>query len=441
MNPRVFFVLAIVLIGAAFGLSRFEFGKASTNDPDAPPRSEELRMFQGDLSSIQEVLIHRAETLDVIRIEPAGDGIWSLTEPIADRAEPVLLRMLFQLLASDTAAKPEAIWDARTDAELGLAEPRVDLEIRYGEQDFYRLAIGARHSNGMSSFAERNGKRILVPRSMVELLERPSNQWRDHTVLRWPLQVVEVKWQPADGAGFTARRTGQGWTLTEPLQSRVDPIRVRALDRLIGMRAASLPSDSPPPDLRERLLAGGGSLRITSLLEGQQERQQEFRVHESVLLDIDRAFLLPTYNEDLNVLAYTAEDLRSKQLLNFDPSHIASLRVHLEAGPVELRRSSQGWTGEDGELLPSAAQKRLTTLLVELSNLETVKEAQRPSQELARQLQLSISARPVERGATVLRWWPSAGSEGSVVSEGKSRASYRSTSDFDAIWVEILGKP
>jgi len=132
--------------------------------------------------------------------------------------------------------------------------------------------------------------------------------------------------------------------------------------------------------------------------------------------------------------------LRSKRLLNFDPSHIASLRVHLEAGPVELRRSSQGWTDEAGELLPSAASKRLTTLLVDLANLETVREAQRPSDELARQLLLSISARPVERGATVLRWWPSQAQPGSIVSEGQSRASYQSASDYDAIWAEILGR-
>jgi hypothetical protein len=441
MNPRVLFVLALVLIGAAFGLSRLDFSAQPKPPADTPELATDLRLFQGDLSTIHEILIHRTESFDVLRIEPAEDGIWRLTEPLADRAEPVLLRILFQLLDSAAASQPEAIWEARTDAELGLAEPRVDLEIRSGEQDFYRLAIGARHSNGTSCFAKRNGKRILVPRSIVELLERPASQWRDHTVLRWPLQVIEIKWQPASGAGYTARRTGQGWELIEPLQSRVDPIRVRALDRLIGMRAASLPSDSPPPELREQLAAAGGILQFTSLLEGQKERRQEFRVHDGVLLDIDRAFLLPTYNEDLNVLEYGAEELRSKRLLHFDPSHIASLRVHLEDGPVELRRSSQGWIGEDGELLHGAAQKRLTSLLVELANLETVTEAERPTDQLARQLQLSISARPVERGATVLRWWPSPTEAGSIVSHAQSRASYQAGSDFDAIWAQILGSP
>lgn len=441
MNPRVLFVLVLVLVGAAFGLSRLDFSSEPEPRPGASELNADSRLFQGELESIHEILIHRAETLDVLRIEPAGDGIWSLTEPLSDRAEPVLLRMLFQLLGSDTASQPEAIWDARTNAELGLAEPRIDLEIRFGDQGFYHLAIGARHSNGMSSFAQRNGERILVPRSIVELLERPSSQWRDHTVLRWPLQVVEVKWQPSEGDGFTARRTGQGWELTEPVQSRVDPIRVRALDRLIGMRAASLPSDAPPAELRERLLAAGGVLQFTSLLDGSTERSQTFRVHDSVLLDVDRAYLLPTYNEDLNVLAYSAEELRSKRLLNFDPSHIASLRVHLQNGPVELRRSSQGWVGEDGELLSAAARKRLTTLLVELANLETVQEAQRPADQLARQLQLSISARPVERGSTVLRWWPSASAAGCIVSEGQNRASFQSALDLDAIWAEILGKP
>lgn len=441
MNPRVLFVLALALIGAAFGLSRLDFAAAPQDPEELSEQSSGQRLFAGELASIEEILIHRAETLDVLRIEPAGNGIWSLTEPLSDRAEPVLLRMLFQMLDRDTAIQPEAIWNARTDAELGLAEPRIDLEIRFGEQGFYRLSIGARHSDGMHSFAQRNGERILVPRSIVELLERPASQWRDHTVLRWPLQVIEVKWQPSEGAGFTVRRTGQGWQLTEPLQSRVDPIRVRTLDRLIGMRAASLPSDAPPPELRERLAESGGRLQFTSMLEGKTELSQTFRVHDSVLLDLDRAYLLPAYGEDLNALAYSAEELRSKRLLHFDPSHIASLRVHLEDGPVELRRTSQGWVGEDGELLPAAARKRLTTLLVELASMETIQEAQRPADQLARQLQLSISARPVERGSTVLRWWPSSNAAGSIVSEGQNRVSFQSKLDLDAIWVEILSRP
>lgn len=439
MNPRVLFVLAIVLIGAALGLRQFLPGGEAELDPSETTAESLDQLYSGDLAGIQEILIHRAETLDLVRIEPAGDGIWSVTEPILDRAEPALLRMLFAMLQSESVAKPEAVWDARTDAELGLAEPRVDLEIRGSEGEFFQLAIGARHSNGMSSFASRNGERILLPRNFVELLERPASQWRDHTVLRWPMHVVEMEWRPSQGGGFLAKRTGTGWELVEPIASRMDPIRVRGLDRLIGMRSSSLPSDGPTPELREKLENSGGVLRFVSLIDGKVERSQEFRVHEGVLLDLDRQFLLPVYFEDLNVLSYSAEDLRSKRLLNFDPTHIASLRVNLPDGAVELRRTSQGWTGPNEQLLPPAARNRLTTLLVELANLETVQEAERPSAELARQLMLSISTRPIERGATVLRWWPSE-EAGSVVAQGQSRMSYTSQADYDAIWAEILGE-
>ena len=104
-----------------------------------------------------------------------------------------------------------------------------------------------------------------------------------------------------------------------------------------------------------------------------------------------------------------------------------------------LRRTSLGWTGEDGELLPADARNRLTRLLVELANLQTDQEGQRPEGELARQLTLSIAARVTERNATVLRWWPS--SEGSVVSEGASGQTYVSSLDLDSIFAEILGTP
>lgn len=442
MNPRALLVLALVLIGAAVGLSTLlsDPAEPQPSQPDANSEEAPEVLLAIERDQIHEILIHRAETRDVLRLVPSADGHFQVTEPLVDRAEPALVRQLIETLRRSPIVEPEAAWAARTDAELGIAAPNTDLEILYGpERKLFRLAIGARHQSGAQVFASRNGQRVLVSRALAEMLTRPAQQWRDHAVLRFPRNIVRIRWQPLRGEGFEVERAGRSWNLVAPIDGRVDPVRVRGLDRMIGMRVASLPTDEAPADLADQFLRVGGQLKLTALLDGEREVEQELLLYEGVALDTERAYFLPIYEDDLNVLDYSASELRSRQLLAFDPTHITSLRVTLPEGSTELRRTSLGWTGEDGELLSPEARNRLTRLLVELANLQTDQEAQRPEGELARQLTLSIAARVTERNATVLRWWP--GAEGSVVSEGASVQSYTSTLDLDAIFAEILGAP
>lgn len=440
MNPRVLLLLAVFLIGAAVGISTLLKPPA---DPQPTPAEMETDADQPEvllaLESIEidEILIHRAETRDVLRLVPSGDGHFAVTEPLVDRAEPALTRQLIEFLRRTPVVEPEAAWAARTDAELGIAAPSVDLEVIYGEdRKLFQLALGARHPSGSQVFASRNGQRVLVSRGLAEMLTRPAQQWRDHAVLRHPRHTIRIRWQPATGEGFEVERSGRSWNLIAPIDGRLDPIRVRALDRMIGMRVASLPTDHVPEGVAEQFRNLGGELHLTALLDGEREVEQVLRIYDGVAFDESREYLMPIYEDDLNVLDFSASELRSRQLINFDPTHITSMRVTLPEGSTELRRSSLGWARADGEVLSPAARNRLTRLLIELANLETDQEAQRPAGELARQLTLSISARVTERNATVLRWWPSA--EGSVVSEGASGQSYRSELDLDAVFAEIL---
>ncbi|MAW59657.1 MAG: hypothetical protein CMJ94_02340 [Planctomycetes bacterium] len=440
MNPRALFVLALCLIGIAVWIPSL-FPEAETpkiQEEPGPSSDEETPdvLFAADPSSIREILIHRAETQDVVRLEPREDGHYQLTDPLVDRAEPALIGQLLMILSRTPAREMEAAWAARTDAELGIAAPRVDLEILLEDGSLYRLALGARHAGGSQVFAARNGERILAPRALAEMLTRPATQWRDHSILSFPRQVIELAWSPPQGVGFRIRKSGRNWELVEPIQGLVDPIRGRGLDRMIGMRASSLPTDASSDELRAQLEGAGGELRITSLVDGDRKVEQVLRLFEGMAYDRDRAYLLPTYEDDLAVLSYPAQELRSRRLLGFDPTHISSLRLTRPEGTVELRRGSLGWARSDGEVLPSPAQKLLTRTLVEIANLESVQEAERPAGVSARQLVLSISARVTERGSTVFRWWPSA--EGSVGAEGSSTQAYAIATDFDALFEEIL---
>ncbi|MCH2101496.1 MAG: DUF4340 domain-containing protein [Planctomycetes bacterium] len=434
MSPRSLFALTIALIGAAIALSTL-IPNPTTVDRQVEKGS--VTLLAVDPDDIHEVLIHRADTRDLLRLVPSSDGHFDLKEPLVDRAEPALVRALIETLHRTPVVEPEAAWAARTDAELGIAAPSADLEIIYGpDRELFRLAIGARHQSGTHVFASSNGQRVLVSRALAEMLTRPAQQWRDHAVVKFPRNTTSIRWQPFTGEGFEIKRSGRSWNLVAPIDGRVDPVRVRAIDRMIGMRVASLPTDGVPDEIAEQFRYRGGELRLTALLDGKREVEQVLRILDGIAFDEERDYLLPIYADDLNVLDYPASELRSRQLISFDPTHITSLRVTLPKGSTELRRGSQGWARENGKLLSPAGRNRLTRLLVELANVQAELEAQRPKGELARQLTLSISARVSERNATALRWWPLP--EGSVLAERSSRQSYASELDLDAIFAEIL---
>ena len=74
MNPRALFVLALCLIGIAVWIPSL-FPEAETpkiQEEPGPSSDEETPdvLFAADPSSIREILIHRAETQDVVRLEP-----------------------------------------------------------------------------------------------------------------------------------------------------------------------------------------------------------------------------------------------------------------------------------------------------------------------------------------------------------------------------------
>jgi len=445
MNPRVLFILVLALLASAGGL--WWLGQESTthevdeNRVEAAKQDQQLEtVFPCKLDDVSELLIHRAERLELLRLVPLGDGLWGLTDTIVDRASAAMLEQVARGLFATPVRPVDAAWAQRTDAELGIADPRVDLELRTEAGQVHRLRIGVQHPDGQSAFALSDGLRIQVPIYLADLLQRPVAQWRESVIANFPRLVTRVEWKPADGsAGFTLQNSGRRWDLVEPIQGPLDPIRVKTLLRLINMRASTLPVELPDPEVANALLGTGGELVLHARLDAERTDRQVIQVHmPNVVFSHDRAFVLPVYPNDLRLLNLEAEELRSRAILRFDPSHISSLRLTRPEGSIELQKGSLGWSRMNGEVLPPAARKRLVSHLVQLANIETEVLAERPEDVPARQLMLSISARPVERGSTLLWFWPQA-DQGTVLGTAESRQHYLSELDFDAIWEEILG--
>lgn len=442
MNPRTLMILVLALLGLTYGLASWiqpaDSAGESEKQQSGADDPQSAALYPYDMLGIREVLVHRAESLDLLRLIPGPRHTWRLTDPIEDRAEPALLAQLFQTLSLHKFSPPETAWSARTDAELGLAEPRVELEIVHESAPLFRLLIGTRHPDGSRAFARLNGRRCMVPLALLDLLERKGQTWRDHGIVEGPRAVSELIWEPHDGTRIRLTRQGRDWKLQEPIEGPLDPLRLGSLQRLLGARSSELPIDPLEDAVRSAAEAEAGRLTLRSPAGTEGEVfTQTLYLRSGVFLDPQRAFAMPSYGDDLAFLAMPAEELRSQRLLQFEPRNISSLRVTRPNGAVELRRGSRGWTDSEGELLTPAARKQLTAHLVTLANLEATEVRPRPEGIPPRQVTLSIANRVVERNAVILRYWPLA-EGGTVVTAGSSTQGYFVGLDFEGFWNGIL---
>lgn len=450
MNPRILLVVILLLLAAAWGLTRLggEPSAPAAGGGDAARTAARAGAGQDPASAgpllalpadqVAELLIHQSDRLAVLRLVPGEHGLWTLTEPLVDQAEPFLVASLLHALLELEAPTLDPGWAVASDEELGLTEPGQVVEVRTHDGALHRIRFGAQVPGDAGRFALVDGVRAQAPSQLAVMLERAPDLWRSHALLRWPRGAWRIEWRPADGPGFLVERSGNAWGIVDPVHGPLDPRRVKTLERLIGTRCSSLPTDRTPAEVQERLIQEAGVLRATMRMPDGNERVQTLHVvRDNLLLDAERGFLLPVYPDDVDLLQLRGEELRSRRLLDFDPRQISSLRLTRPEGRIEMTRSSQGWRDEDGELLSAAAAQALTGLLVSLAEVEAVEPVERPDGVEARQVLLSLASRPVERNATRLWWWPLPDG-GCAVATSDSRRHYRTARDWDAAWAEVV---
>jgi uncharacterized protein DUF4340 len=447
MNPKKLLLLVLVLLGLALALQQWS---PAVDDPGAATEVDDATSVQnpsvstladrldGALPQIRELTLHQTESLSILRFHPTDSEGWQMDDPIVDRAEPVLMDALLHLLFKAPTLEVGAAWQNSTDAELGLAKPRADLEIQFQDGSLDVLSLGAPDPDGTHHFASLNGQRLMVLRGAADLLLRPAEHWRDHAIFYWPQTVQSVRWAPQHGEGFVLQRNGSSWEILEPIQATLDPLRVKTLFRCLGSRVGSLPTDHTPLETRQSMLEHGDLLELTSNFKNRPPGVQSLRLYKGIAMDMNRPYLLAFSPEDFRLFNYTAEEIRSHRLVEFEPSHIASIRILKDSREYILRRSQSGWLDRQGQPLPAKAQKQLQTLLVYLATFEGHQLVQANADSGPRSILLSLASNPTPRGATMLRYWPVDAEHSALSAEG-SRQKYQTERNLDLEWDQILG--
>jgi len=140
-------------------------------------------------------------------------GVWSLTEPFADLADGQRPQ---DLLGDLNASQIKEFVDAPSDlAELGLAEPRVEVTIvRGGDAPPVVLAFGAERTvDGATQVACRRGDRVswVDGTALSHATDLAPAAWRLGTLVKLDTWAVEELRIEAGGSEATLTRDESGW--------------------------------------------------------------------------------------------------------------------------------------------------------------------------------------------------------------------------------------
>lgn len=155
------------------------------------------------------------------------DGIWWMTEPIADLASP---SEADRLVAQLTGARAKDFVHGNDDlAAMGLNPPLYRVTITAGKEPPASVDFGATRADGNSIYARREGQIMTVDGEIVEELSKEAEAYRSTSAVafnRGDVNAVEASFPDAT---FAVTRKDGGWTT-----SQGKPVLAGAADDLLS---------------------------------------------------------------------------------------------------------------------------------------------------------------------------------------------------------------
>lgn len=409
MNPRRVLVLVLALCAAAVGV-RLLSHAGNSGEVKAPVRAP-APLLSGDPQRLERFTVHHPDERRFLRLERKAPGVWELTEPLVDRAEPAAVQAALAALFGEYQP-PRAEWSAMTEEDLGLAPARAVVEARFRGGEAEELRIGAMDFTGDWHVARRRDGLVRLSLPAAQALMRPAPEWRDRRVFAQPNAIQRLEWRPQGDsglAGFTLQRRENKWYLYQPFSAPLEPVARQAVARLLGARSEVLPEERITEEQAAAMREGG---RIE--IQGGAGTDVVW-LHGGYAWAESRPYRLPVFAEDFQVLRSHPDQMRSRRLLDLEPREVVSIRMRSGGREIVLRRQGTGWSGPGGvfmgEGLPTQGipddpfWSYLNRLVETLCGLEHRDPQPCPDGDPAGEILLSRSLTPVERGGQVLLWW------------------------------------
>ncbi len=196
-----------------------------------------------------------AGTIDALTVASRGsastftaDGLsWQQVDPYRCVADALAIRDTLDVLAALPAYQSFAV-DSVDPAALGLDRPVATLDLA-GPGGAYRIELGRRAPAGRAWV--RVGDRIISTSDALHALVVSSDprRWRDPALFERLSPELDRIVLKQGVATMVLERTGQRWSMREPVQTRADAEAVgRLIDALSRVRAEAWVADLPAGD-------------------------------------------------------------------------------------------------------------------------------------------------------------------------------------------------
>jgi len=422
MNPQRLLFLLLVLLALAAGIGWL----ALREDPDKQPQLPQ--------AAADALMAGRPKDLRMLRIERPRYGqrvafrfdqdAWTMVEPIDDEADIYAVSAALEVLFGNDYRPPLPIYSAQTSEQLGLDNPETTIEMEWADGSTSWLRIGAQEVAGDFRVAQRADDLLRLPIPAFRRLNRAVEDWRNHRLQPFGVALTEVIWEPTVGQPLRLENRGRRWRLMEPQQAPLaDPAHDMLLSllgaRLIGMGMEEYDFD----DVQE----------VTGLLTLHRGKEQvRIKITRDLgLLSDQRPYSLTVDPHQLRFLSLPLEEILSPRLLDFDPETVASMKLEQGSQQADFHRAAGSWADRADQPLDAAPASFLDALLRYAQGLERGTAQALPASPPAGRILFSISRRPQERGATILRWWVQ--DDGTIlVADGKGSLAFPSSINFEA---------
>lgn len=394
MTTRKIFLLFAILALSFWGLSAFS---DSVNNKDSDSEEQLPPQLFTNLKELNQIKISRPRYGNSLTLQSV-DQLWTMTEPLVDFASPSVLGLL-----SDELSKlrywplPENLENQSSD-DLGLSTPNFVIETLDSNDVQLDLLIGEKAIHADFHIALLNDQLCMVENSLVSLLSRPVDSWRDHRLSSLGGNVDAVEWKStAPEYSFVAQRELNNWRFTAPFNALLNETATASLNALLGARLTSLGAPLP---INGQLSAKLGDLVISN---GSQKISIEIFTNAEAISS-ERNYVMHASRNRIGLLRQLPLQLRSQRLLEFTPEHLASVQIDLLQQQIVLSRSSDGWRDKQRDM--QFENQNIVALIdsVRLAEYSQVVKP-RPARIADGRIALSISRIPLVDKCPQLLWW------------------------------------
>jgi hypothetical protein len=342
-------------------------------------------------------LTEMGEEVDGIEFDVEGvrtvlnrkNGIWFITEPLQDRADPNQVESVLKGLRETAwieVIQKEEMGDEEWK-KTGLLRPTTRIKLTTQGRTVSEAWIGAAAAMEGTTYVTtetKNGGKVhrLARCEVAPLIRSLPDAWRDSKLVRFkPERVLRISLSSAGSLIEMARRPPDGrWALTKPLQTggRDDAIE-NLLSTLLNLSAESIsdadlvspvPNDLAVPDSIEiGLEIAGESEPLVVTLRRPEEGKKSTQAKVS-----NRTAKFTATSESLSDLLAQPNDLRDNHLARLKENEVTEITLESVSHPdVVLQRQNESWFLSRHGKLESANSDRISILL-EALNTHRIRE-------------------------------------------------------------------